>query len=140
MEKSQKVSILIVDDEEEIRNVLSRHFRFNGFFVETAENGLEALDVLKAKRFEIVITDIQMPEMNGPDLLREIRKHYPMIQTIVITGYVTLENLMVALRLGSNTCVFKPINDISELDDAVSRSIEHLKRWEKKLSELQSMK
>ena len=140
MESNKSAKILIVDDEEEILTTLARHFRFEGYDVHTAENGLKALEILKKTRMEVVITDILMPKMNGIELLREIRNHYPMIHTIIITGYVTMDNLLAALRLGADTCIFKPIMDISELDDAVIRAIDQLKTWQRKLKELQGMK
>ncbi len=140
METDKKAHILIVDDEEEIRKTLSRHFEFDGYNVDTAENGIEALDIMSKKRMEVVITDIMMPKMNGIDLLREIRDHYPMVHTIVITGYITMENLLSALRYGADTCIFKPINDVAELEDAVNRAVEHLSMWQKKLRELKGMK
>ena len=140
MRANNKAGILIVDDEEEIRNTLSRHFQFEGYNTYTAENGLKALEILKSARMEVVITDIIMPKMDGIELLREIRKQYPMIHTIVITGYVTLDNLLAAFRLGADTCIFKPILDMSELENAVDRAIEQLATWQKKLRELQGLK
>jgi YesN/AraC family two-component response regulator len=140
LEKNNKANILIVDDEEEIRKTLSRHFQFDGYNVETAENGEEALDILKKKRVEVIITDIMMPKMNGIDLLRTIRTSFPMVHTIVITGYVTMENLLAAFRLGADTCIFKPIDDMTELEDAVTHAIEHLNAWQAKLRALKGMK
>jgi DNA-binding NtrC family response regulator len=138
--EEKKAEILIVDDEEEIRNSLSRHFEFEGYNTETAANGEEALKALEKKRFEVVITDIMMPAMNGVELLKQIRKDYPMIHTIVITGYITMENLLAALRYGADTCIFKPLEDMTEIDEAVKRAVEDLKKWQKKLKELQNMK
>ncbi|MGM0419055.1 MAG: response regulator [Thermodesulfobacteriota bacterium] len=135
-----KARILVVDDEEEIRNSLSRHFEFDGYEVETAANGIKALEALEKKRFEVVITDIMMPEMNGVELLKHIRNDYPMTHSIVITGYVTMDNLLAALRYRADTCIFKPLEDMSELDDAVIKAVEDLKKWQKKLKELKGMK
>ncbi len=132
--------LLIVDDEEEIRQMLSRHFRFKGYDVETTENGIDALELLSKKRMEVVITDIMMPKMNGIELLEEIRKQYPMIQVIIITGYVTMDNLLAALSHGADTCVFKPLHDLTELEGAVTRAVDHLKIWQQKLKEMHAMK
>lgn len=135
-----KAKILIVDDEEEIRNSLSRHFEFDGYEIETASNGVKALEILEKKRVEVVITDIMMPEMNGVELLKQIRNDYPMTHAIVITGYVTMENLLAALRYGADTCIFKPLEDMAELDDSVKKAVEDLKKWQQKLKELKGMK
>ncbi len=98
------------------------------------------LEILKKNRIEVVISDIKMPVMDGIELLKRIRKDYQMVQVIIITGYVTMTSLLDAFRHGAYTCVFKPINDMKELDDAVKRCVEYLKHWQKKLLELQSMK
>jgi DNA-binding NtrC family response regulator len=132
--------LLIVDDESDIRDMLSRHFMLQDYYVETAGNGVEALQVMETKRFDIVISDIRMPEMDGVDLLRHIRDEYPMARVIMITGYVTLENALACMRRGADDCVFKPLQDMAELDDAVSLSHERLVRWQEKLRSLQGMK
>ena len=139
MDTDKQARILVVDDEEEIRKTLSRHFRFEGFQVYTAANGVEALEVLNTKRMEIVITDILMPHMDGIELIREVQAQYPMIHTIVITGSVRMHHLLAALRHGADTCIFKPIEDMQELDDAVNRAMDHLRTWQRKLRELQGM-
>ncbi len=132
--------LLIVDDEADIRDMLSRNFRFRGFEVETAADGVEALKILSKKRIEIVISDIMMPNMDGVTLLREIRLHYPMVRIIMITGYVTLDNALACMGNGAETLVFKPLADLTELNDAVSRALEGLKSWQQKLRDLQVMK
>ncbi len=132
--------LLIVDDEEEIREMLSRHFRFIGFEVDLAINGVNALEILATKRIDIVISDIMMPEMDGVTLLQEIRIHYPMVRIIMITGYVTLENALACMRNGAETLVFKPLIELSELDEAVYRTLEILKVWQQKLQDLRGMK
>jgi YesN/AraC family two-component response regulator len=63
-----------------------------------------------------------------------------MMHTIVITGFVTMNNLLAALRYGADTCVFKPIQEMTELESAVSLAIEQLRTWQKKLRELQGIK
>lgn len=135
-----KPRLLVVDDEEQIRHMLKRHFKFLGYEVEEAQDGLLALDLMNEKRFEVVITDISMPNMNGIDLLRSIRKGFPMTHCIMITGYVTMENILCCMRLGADTCIYKPIEDMAELENAVNRAVDHLKNWQSKLKELIKMK
>ena len=134
------VRLLIVDDEEEIRNMLARHFMLMDYTVETAGNGREALDVLNSKRVDIVITDILMPEMNGIELLEYIHEDLPMVHAIVITGYVTLENALACMRLGARSFIFKPIQDLTELEEAVTSSEKALRTWQTKLRQLRGMK
>ncbi|MCG8473482.1 MAG: response regulator [Desulfobacterales bacterium] len=133
--------ILVVDDEADIRKMISRHFRFIGYdVIDSASNGKEALDILAAQRVEVVISDIQMPVMNGLDLLRTIRREYPMVHVIIITGYVTIDNLLSALKLGADTCVFKPIEEMGELEDAVSAAVASLRSWQVKMKTLLGMR
>ncbi len=134
------VNILIVDDEEEIREMLARHFTFLDYDVETAGNGAEAIQVLNQKRIDIVITDILMPEMNGVELLEHIQNDAPMIHTIVITGYVTLENALSCMRLGAESFIFKPLQDLTELEDAVRQAENAMKTWQRKLRELRGLR
>ncbi|MBF0101407.1 MAG: response regulator [Desulfobacterales bacterium] len=141
MDNDAKPRILIVDDEQDIRDMLSRHFRFLGYDVfGTASNGIEALQILKKERVEVVISDLIMPKMNGVDLLKEIKTQYPMVHVIIITGYVTLNNLLTAMRRGADTCIFKPLDDLTELEEAVDHAVNQLKMWQNKLKTLMNMK
>jgi len=137
---TSKPKLLIVDDEADIANTLASHFSFCGYETDTASNGKEALRKLAVNSVEVVITDIKMPEMDGIDLLREIKLLYPMIRVIVITGYVSLENFFAVFRHGADRCCFKPLNDLTELDAAVERAIDDLKTWQRKLKELNRLK
>ncbi|MCB0331010.1 MAG: response regulator [Bdellovibrionales bacterium] len=124
-----KIQLLIVDDEQEIREMLSRHFRFLGYDVETAENGKDAVEKMNDRKTDIVISDMMMPEMDGPELCRAIRKNFPMTRVIMITGHVTLTNALTCLRLGADHCIFKPLEDLGELESAVKGSAEVIQRW-----------
>jgi CheY-like chemotaxis protein len=124
-----KVQLLIVDDEEEIREMLSRHFRFLGYEVEVAENGAMALEIMQNRKTDIIISDIRMPVMDGPELCKAVRKDYPMTRMIMMTGYVTLDNALSCLRRGADGLIFKPIEDLTELEDAVKRSLTIIQNW-----------
>lgn len=133
-------NILIVDDEEEIREMLGRHFRLLGYEVELAANGKEALHVLNEKRFEAVISDIIMPEMDGIELLQRLKVDHPMIRIVVMTGYVTLENALACMRHGAETIIFKPLEDLSEMEQALEQIVDKMKTWQTKLRQLRGMK
>lgn len=135
-----KTQLLIVDDEAEIRELLRRHFRYAGHEVETAGNGVEALERLARVRTDVVVSDIQMPEMDGVELLRRVRQEYPMTRVIMITGYVSQSNILSCMRLGAETCVFKPIESLDELDAAVTQAVRTVRRWREILGELQGRK
>lgn len=136
----KEIRLLIVDDEAAIRSSLDRHFRLKGYSTDTAGNGREAADKLARKPYEVVISDIMMPEMDGIELLRLIRDEYPMTRVIMITGYVTLDNALACLRRGAETVIFKPLEDLAELDRGVETAVAFLEHWHQKLLILQGMK
>jgi DNA-binding NtrC family response regulator len=132
--------LLIADDEAEIRQALSVYFRSLDYDVDCADCGISALEIMANKRIDVLISDIVMPRMDGVELLREVRKNYPMTRVVMITGYVTLDNALACMRHGADTCVFKPIEDMRELTEAVQGSLAHLTRWQEKLKELMGMR
>lgn len=131
-----KARILVVDDEEEIRTSLARHFKMKGYETVPAGSVDEAVEVLNSTPIQVLISDIVMPEKHGTELLDVLADSFPMIQAIMITGYVTLDNALKCMRKGADTCIFKPFNDFSELDDAVERAYRWHIRWQEKLKEL----
>ena len=131
--------ILVVDDEEEIREMLARHFRLLDHDVAVSANGAEALEHLARNKVDIVISDIRMPVLDGIGLLRAMRDQYPMVRVIMTTGYVNLESALACMRNRAETVVFKPFTDLGELELAVDRAREWLDRWQRKLSELRVM-
>ena len=137
---NSKPKILIVDDEQNIREMLKRHFSFLGYEVDERSDPQQALQLLDETRFEVVISDINMPKMSGIDFLKKVKREYPMTHFIMITGYVTMQNVLTCMRYGADTCIFKPIEDITELEDAVKSAVDHLKRWQLKLKTMIQMK
>jgi DNA-binding response OmpR family regulator len=125
--------LLIVDDEPEIRNSLARRYRIKGYVVDTAEGGDSALMLLEQQPYHIVISDIKMPGIDGIELLRRIKIEYPMTRVIMMTGYVNLENGLACLRHGADTCIFKPFEDLVEMDEAIDAGLSYLAHWERKL-------
>jgi CheY-like chemotaxis protein len=78
--------------------------------------------------------------MDGIDLLRNIRQQYPMVKSIMITGYVTQENLLACMRHGAETCIFKPLTDLAELDGSVNTAIAFIDLWKRKMYEIKGLK
>lgn len=133
------IRVLIVDDEPEICSSLARRYRLKGYEVDTACGGSEALEQLETRPYQVVVSDISMPGIDGIELLRMIKRDYPMTQVIMMTGYVTLENGLACLRHGAYTCIFKPLEDLTELDGAIEALIAHLQHWERKLLQLKGL-
>ncbi len=118
-------SILIVDDEEGIRKVLSIALSDMGYEVLTAENGAAALRVFKAKRPPIVLTDIKMPEMDGIELLRRLKQEQPETEVIMITGHGDMDLAIKSVKYEATDFVTKPIND-EVLEIALNRAQERI--------------
>jgi DNA-binding NtrC family response regulator len=116
----QAKRILIVDDEENARIGLSRLLAQEGFLVESVANGYEALDYLRQQDVNLIVTDINMPEMNGIAFLRELNKHFPKSNVIMITAYGGVESYIEAMNLGAFEYINKPVK-IDELKSILKK-------------------
>lgn len=105
----QAKRILVVDDEENTRLGLSKLLSQEGFVVDIAANGTEALDLLRRQRVNLVISDINMPDMNGLAFLREISRRFPSTNVIMITAYGGVESYLEAMNLGALEYLHKPV-------------------------------
>ena len=103
-----KPRILVVDDEESIREFLDIMLRKDGYDVTLAEDGERAKEILTKKSFSMVITDLQMPKMNGMELLKHIRVQYPELLVMVITAFGTTESAVEAMKMGAYDYLTKP--------------------------------
>lgn len=102
-----KASILIVEDEANIRELLSDILQQNGYSIDTAGNGQEAIQKSKAKFFNLALLDIKLPDMEGTKLLMNLHESVPKMVKIMITGYPTMENAVESLNLGADAYVIK---------------------------------
>ena len=102
-------NILVVDDEQIIRESLSYVLRKENYNVDEAENGKAAYDMLLETNYDLVITDLEMPEMKGTELLEKIRDLSAQTATIVVTAYGSLETAISALRAGASDYILKPV-------------------------------
>ncbi len=134
------LSILVVDDDLIIRQVVTRHLSLLGHAVDHAGNGIEALSAIDRKRYDIVVTDLQMPGMDGHELLMRLRQDQPLIRAIVMTSYVTLDAIMACLREGAFSFVTKPLGDCAELDRCIEQAAWVLNDWRSHLVKLGRMK
>jgi len=102
-------NILIVDDEENARIGLSKLLSQEGYQVDSVANGFEALEFLSKRRVNLVISDINMPKMNGLAFLRELHHNYPSTHVIMITAYGGVESYLEAMNLGAFEYIHKPV-------------------------------
>jgi EAL domain-containing protein (putative c-di-GMP-specific phosphodiesterase class I) len=112
---------LVVDDDAQIRKDMSRVLQTLGFAVDTASNGREATDLLKQQSFDVVVSDIDMPEMTGLDLLRTIRQYDLDVPLLLVTGNPGLETAMQAVQYGAFRYLTKPV-DVESLSLAVKEA------------------
>lgn len=117
--------LLIVDDDPEIRRLLSRRLGRVGYMVQEAENGEEAVTLARQAVPDVVITDMTMPRLDGLGLLEELRSVDPDLPVIVLTGYGSFDNAIAAMRKGVLfDYLQKPLEDLSLLEVAVARALE----------------
>ena len=102
------ISILIVDDESTMRGLLEKILAREGYQMYTAGNGVEALEHLSERKFDIVISDMKMPKMGGLELLKRIKKVYPGVGVIIMTAYGDTYSVKDALLLGADEYITKP--------------------------------
>ena len=105
-------SVLVVDDEPILRDILTRIVERAGYSVASAVDGLDALEKLKGAKFDFVISDVKMPNMDGMKLLGEIKSSYPETSVILITGKMAEFRLEDALEAGADHFIIKPFKNV----------------------------
>lgn len=125
------LNILIVDDEENLGNMLVMVLKAKGYTAESCVSSIEALKKIRSFKYQLIISDIKMPDMHGIDLLKEIRKVSTFIQVIMITGYSSLEVALECMDAGAVDFLFKPFEDLQEVYDAVASCGRKIRRWRK---------
>jgi len=116
-------SVLVVDDEESQRLILTGHLRKRGFTAASAPSAIAAIEILKDSVVDVVISDYKMPEMTGLQFLSEVKSINPEINFIIITAFGTVENAVTAMKKGAYDFISKPVN-LDELDLLLDRLIE----------------
>ena len=122
--KEKKGQLLIVDDDEDIRRTLGDRLRADGYDVKTAANGAEGLRQIRCDAPEVVLLDMQMPEMDGLDVLRQLRTMEMSSTVIVITAYGSIESAVAAMREGAFDFVAKPF-EMEHMHLAVEKAMQH---------------
>ncbi|MFQ5964483.1 MAG: HD domain-containing phosphohydrolase [Candidatus Scalinduaceae bacterium] len=116
------IRILVVDDEPKICQLIEELLRREGYQTDTSLSGVEALQMMKKHNYQMLLTDLKMPGIDGLELIRKAKKEYPEIRTIMVTGYATVETAVQSLRHGVDDYITKPFN-IFELKKAVNRTL-----------------
>jgi CheY-like chemotaxis protein len=120
----QGKSILVVDDEPQIANVLVRTLSGDGHDVETAADGATALDKLQEHTYDLILSDLRMPTMDGPGLYRAVERHYPGLERrfIFLTGDTLSPEMGAFLEAIQVPCLHKPFN-LEEVRQVVQQEL-----------------
>ncbi|MBW1802425.1 MAG: response regulator [Deltaproteobacteria bacterium] len=119
-----KINLLVVDDEKEFGDVLSKRLQLQGFEVATVFNGEEAVQMVQKQDFDVVILDVLMPGKSGIDTLKEIKKIKPLIQIIMLTGHARIDTAIEGIELGAYDYLIKP-TEIKELVEKIRLAKTH---------------
>ena len=117
-------NILVVDDDLLVRKVLKKYISTLGYYVDTAEDGMSALEMLRSFSYDLVLTDLEMPVLDGIELLKQMSIEFPIIPKIVLTGHGSNEDILAALKTGAYDFLYKPIDDFGILEYSVRRGLE----------------
>lgn len=125
--------ILVCDDEEHVLLTLQAILQEDGYRVDVASDGEKAIEALRASHYDLVLTDLKMPGVDGLGVLAEVQKSSPTTVTLMMTGYGSVGSAIEAVHLGAYEYLLKPM-EVPELKQAVRRSLER-----KRLSEVESL-
>jgi DNA-binding NtrC family response regulator len=123
----EKKRILVIDDDEVVRKNFKAILELEGYNVDTAVTGREAVDKSNASFYNLALIDIRLPDMEGTQLLTTMHDTVPKMVKIIVTGYPSLENAKDAVNMGADGDVVKPIMDT---DEFLQKIKEHLKKQE----------
>ncbi|MHC5055944.1 MAG: response regulator [Planctomycetota bacterium] len=124
MVSKEHPAVLIVDDEKTIRNIICRTLKKSGCECIEAPDGAEALRLANKHAFDIVLTDLKMPNMGGLALIEWLRRTHPSLPIIIMTGYADVQSARKALRMHVSDYLVKPFESLAEVQVAVARAIE----------------
>ena len=129
----ERARILVVDDDESIRETFTAILEENGYVVDTAESGKEAIEKTNKNFYNAAFIDIRLPDMEGTELLTALKDTTPKMRKIIVTGYPALQNAIEAVNKNADAYVTKP----PKMNDVLNLLKEHLEKQkeEKKLSE-----
>jgi len=120
----EKPKMMLVDDEERFLSTTRKLMEKKSFDVLTASSGAQALEMLRQHPVHVVILDVKMPGMDGVATLREIKRQFPMVEVIMLTGHATVESAIEGLKSGAVDYLMKP----ADLEDIIEKATEAFNR------------
>lgn len=115
------IRVLVVDDEEDFRETVVKRLNARKLVAEGAASGVKALQILEDKDFDVIVLDVKMPDMDGIETLRHIKKLKPEAEVIMLTGHASVEFGIKGMQLGAFDYVMKPA-PLNELLDTISQA------------------
>jgi DNA-binding NtrC family response regulator len=109
LSKTIKARILVIDDDEGIRKVISTALNDESYITDTASNGKEAIEKSRTNAYNLAIIDIHLPDMEGTQLLSELKETTPKMRKIIVTGFPDIQNAITAVKKGANDYITKPV-------------------------------
>ncbi|WP_146429888.1 response regulator [Blastopirellula retiformator] len=121
--------VLHVDDDPQILRIVGKQLSNAGYEVISLDQPEKAMKTLLDSSIRVCILDIEMPRINGLDLLRDIKQYDGGIQVIMLTGLVTLSTVLDSMRFGAEGCLFKPVTEFEPLIEVLTAAFEKNERW-----------
>ena len=134
----ERARILVVDDDESVRKVFATILEEEGYAVDTAKNGREAIKKSKVKFYNLALIDIRLTDMEGTKLLTRVKDTIPKMRKIIITGYPSLQNAIEAVNRGADAYVLKPFDMekvLETIKDQLKKQEEEKRYTQKKVGE-----
>jgi len=128
----EEMILMLVDDEERYLETTRKLLAKKGHKAVTASSGLDALNKLEESGAHVVILDVKMPQMDGHETFREIKKRFPLVEVIMLTGHATVESAIEGLREGAFDYLMKP-TDVDVLIDKAQEAFEKYKKHQAKI-------
>lgn len=136
----QKFNILVVDDEQEFRDLTVKRLEKRGLAARGAESGEEALEMLrKSIDNDVVLLDVKMPGIDGIETLRRIRADHPLLEVVMLTGHASVESGVEGMKLGAFDYLMKPI-ELDELIEKLTQAYRKKRAHEEKIEAAQARK
>ncbi len=123
----EKITVLLVDDEEVLLHSLERLLRLRGFNVHAVNSGEKALEVARQEPVDVAVIDVKMPGMGGDELMRELKSQYPRLQVIMVTGHGSLSFEEEEMTGKVHACLAKPC-DLATLQEAIRDAYKKIRR------------
>jgi DNA-binding NtrC family response regulator len=131
---TESIRLLLVDDEERFVETLSKRLKERGLDVTSALSGKDALKVMSGKLFDVVVLDVKMPGLDGVETLREIKKSWPLVEVLMLTGHASVDSAIEGMRLGAFEYLMKPI-EIETLMTKMEEAYEKKSAHEEKIKQ-----